>query len=165
MFLPDFPPLKPFYSRKSLTCLVTLFCFLVTSLGISLEPVGTPQTGCQCSQELQASQSCCCSRAKGSNDSGSKPRSCCLRKQTKSCCVGKVKQIPDETSTASLVAACGCGGAPAAVMQINQDPRLMGQPTLILSSFLRESCCPRVLSFLPDHCFLPETPPPELCSL
>ncbi len=164
MFPPDFPPLKPLCSRQSLICLVTLFCFLTTSVGFPLEPAGTPQAGCQCGKKLQASKSCCCSRATVASDSESQPRSCCVREQAKTCCATKTKQAPDETAPA-MVAACGCGGTPAAGILINQDPRLVGPPTLILSSFLRESCCLRVSFFLPDLCLPPETPPPELCSL
>lgn len=165
MFPPVSPPLKQLCSRQSLTCLVTLFCFFTTSVGFPLEPVGTPQAGCQCGQELQRSGGCCCSRAKTSPKCENQSRSCCAQKQTKSCCAGKTKQGSNDSTAPALVSACGCGHGPAAGLLVNDDPRLPALPALILSSTPLEFCCPQISSVLPEHRLSPETPPPELCRL
>lgn len=165
MFPPKFPPLKQLCSRRFLTGLVTLFCFFTTSVGFPLEPLGTPQAGCQCGHELQSSGGCCCSRAKASPDCESQTRSCCIQKQTKSCCAGKQKSESKETSPPILISACGCGHGPAAGTLINDDPRLPGHPTLVLSSVPVEFFRPLMADVLPEHCLSPETPPPEVCSL
>lgn len=162
MFLPVFPPLKQLCSRQSLICLVTLFCFFTTSVGFPLEPVGTPQAGCQCGQELQRAGGCCCSRSQASRKCESQPKSCCAKKQTRSCCTGKPKP---ETSKTVLVSACGCGHVPAAGLLVNDDPRLPALPSLILNPTPLEFCCLQISSILPEHRLAPETPPPELCCL
>ncbi|QDT88493.1 hypothetical protein [Gimesia algae] len=165
MFPPVFPPVKQICSRQSLTGLVTVFCFFTTSVGFPLEPVGTPQAGCQCGHELQSSGGCCCSLAQTSPKCESQPRSCCAKKQTRSCCTGKSKQETDQASKTALVSACGCSHGPVPGLLVNDDPRLPAQPTLILSSTPLEFCCPQVSRVLPEDCLAPETPPPEMCCL
>ena len=165
MFPPIFSHLKQFCRHRSVTGLVTLFCFFTTSVGFPLEPLGTPQAGCQCGDELQSSGGCCCSRAKASPQSKQQTRSCCLRKQTKSCCAGKQKQGSDETSAPILISVCGCGHGPTAGMLVNDDPRLPAHPILVLSSISVEFFVALMADVLPEHHLLPETPPPELCSL
>ncbi|HBL43472.1 hypothetical protein [Gimesia sp.] len=165
MFPPLFPPLKQLCSRQSLTCLVTVFCFVTTSVGFPLEPVGMPHAGCQCGQELQRTGGCCCSRAQTSRRSESPSRACCVTKQATSCCAGKAKPGTSETPATNLVSACSCGHGTADGMLINDDPRLPAHTPLIQSSNPLEFCCPPFASVFIQHCSAPETPPPELCRL
>ncbi|MFH1299874.1 MAG: hypothetical protein ABIK07_02340 [Planctomycetota bacterium] len=165
MFPPRLSSLNHLRNRQFLTGTVTLVCFLMTSVGFPLEPVGMPRSGCQCGKELQQSNRCCCVKAVSSGCCQAETRSCCARKQIKSCCAGKTKQSPEETPVTPEISACGCGGSPAGGVLVNNAPRLQAKKTVIPETTFREKYCPQILVSFSNHSMSPETPPPEVCCL
>lgn len=162
-----------------LICLGTLLAFVTTSTGIPW--FAESNSSCQCDKTLKAAGQCCCFQAKNGRSVAScctqKPalaKSCCSQSAkscctpaTKSCCAGRPPASHDDSpgSQFQIIAYCGCGGPDETGLLINAEPRILAPVALApLNANGTRWFPPRTLP-LPNRSILPETPPPEMCSL
>lgn len=177
-------------NRHNLTCIVTLWAFVASSVGLPLTPLGQPTSHCRCRDELKSAGQCCCSNAKDSITASScceTPKktvaetSCCKRQRTcftkphstpQSCCAREPKSSRPSTAPSPCsdsfrakvpaISACGCGVPSDAALATSAEPRSLGAVVMVVDHPNSERWLPPLETIPSGPSLPPETPPPKV---
>lgn len=156
---------------RHLICIGTLLAFVTSSVGVPW--FAESNSSCQCDKNLKAAGQCCCflakngqARASCCSSSPLQAKSCCSS-SAKSCCDTKPQDSCGDTSGSRMQVSgyCGCGGPAEIGLLINAEPRILADAAIGPRDAKGTRWLPPQSMAPPSCSLLPETPPPEMCSL
>lgn len=156
---------------RHLICIGTLLAFTASAVGVPW--FAESNSSCHCDKNLKAAGQCCCYQAKNGRAvasccaSGPLLAKSCCSPSTKSCCATRPQDSQDDASESRLQinAYCGCGSPAETGLLINAEPRILDDAAIGPMHAQGERWFPPRTMLPPNRSILPETPPPEVCSL